>query len=123
ICISSRRFRICALESQYNLLSSNISLPSLSAIKRSSMRPVVDLPQPDSPTRPNVSPFFNVKETPSTALTSPIFRPNTPPVMGKYFFRLSTSINVSVMTLPPVHFFHAGNSGLDDYLPFREAVA
>ncbi len=31
----------------------------------------VDLPQPDSPTIPSVSPFASSKETPSTALTAP----------------------------------------------------
>jgi hypothetical protein len=29
--------------------------------------PAVDLPQPDSPTRPSVSPWPTVKEMPSTA--------------------------------------------------------
>jgi len=30
--------------------------------------PRVDLPQPDSPTKPNVSPSYNLKLTPLTAL-------------------------------------------------------
>ena len=34
-------------------------------------RPVVDLPQPDSPTSPSVSPALTEKETPSTARTAP----------------------------------------------------
>ena len=34
-------------------------------------RAIVDLPQPDSPTTPSVSPAFTVKLTPSTALTAP----------------------------------------------------
>lgn len=34
------------------------------------MRPVVDLPQPDSPTSPRVCPGRSVRETPSTARTS-----------------------------------------------------
>ena len=34
------------------------------------MRPVVDLPQPDSPTRPSVSPARTSKETSQTAWTS-----------------------------------------------------
>src|SRR6267143_4829351 len=37
-------------------------------------RPVVDLPQPDSPTRPSVSPFSTKKSMPSTARTAPIWR-------------------------------------------------
>ena len=36
---------------------------------RSTARPVVDLPQPLSPTSPSVSPRFNAKLTPSTAFT------------------------------------------------------
>ena len=35
------------------------------------VRPVVDFPQPDSPTRPSVSPGKTSKETPSTARTAP----------------------------------------------------
>ena len=49
---------------------------------RSTMRPggvvsrriaiaTVDLPEPDSPTRPSVSPSATVKPTPLTAITSP----------------------------------------------------
>src|SRR4030042_1632294 len=47
---------------------------------------MVVLPQPLSPTSPSVSPFFNVKLTPSTALTSATFRRNSPRVTGKYIF-------------------------------------
>ena len=36
------------------------------------LRPVVDFPQPDSPTKPRVSPRWMSKETPSTARTAPI---------------------------------------------------
>ena len=35
---------------------SNRTAPAVGSIRRSSRRPVVDLPQPDSPTRPSVSP-------------------------------------------------------------------
>ncbi|CAM5411219.1 hypothetical protein KAURM247S_02842 [Kitasatospora aureofaciens] len=43
----------------------------------------VDLPQPDSPTMPRVSPFFSSKEMPSTALTAPTcFLNRTPWVSG-----------------------------------------
>ena len=55
------------------------------------MRPVVDLPQPDSPTRPSVSPALTSKETPQTAWTSPtLWRTNFPPRTGKCFTRFST---------------------------------
>src|ERR671916_2828511 len=48
----------------------------------------VDLPQPDSPTRPRVSPRRMVRLTPSTARTCPMVRLKTMPwVSGKCFFR------------------------------------
>ncbi len=34
--------------------------------------PRVDFPEPDSPTTPSISPFFNEKDTLSTALTFPL---------------------------------------------------
>src|SRR3954447_8943237 len=56
----------------------------------------VDLPQPDSPTRPTVSPRHRVMFTPSTARTWPIVRLNTTPcVSGKCFFRSCSSSSVS----------------------------
>jgi hypothetical protein len=55
-------------------------------------RAIVDLPQPDSPTTPRVSPSRTVKETPSTALTAPTcFWKTIPRVTGKCFFRSSTT--------------------------------
>ena len=54
-------------------------------------RPVVDLPQPDSPTRPSEPPRGTSNETPSTACTWPIVRRTSPEdFTGKYIFRLST---------------------------------
>src|SRR6202167_2083678 len=46
-------------------------------------RPTVLLPQPDSPTRPSVSPCSSANVTPSTAFTSAVFRLRTPPTTGK----------------------------------------
>src|SRR5919201_4104101 len=54
-------------------------------------RPVVLLPQPDSPTRPSVSPFLTPKVMSSTARTQPTWRCRMIPwVIGKYIFRCST---------------------------------
>src|SRR6185369_748013 len=51
----------------------------------------VDLPHPDSPTTPSVSPFCSSKLTPSTARTAPIcFWKTMPRVIGKWLTRLST---------------------------------
>src|SRR3712207_5475368 len=52
----------------------------------------VDLPQPDSPTRPRVSPRRRVRSTPSTAWTWPTTRrAMTPWVSGKCLTRPRTS--------------------------------
>ncbi len=51
---------------------------------------MVDLPQPDSPTMPSVSPGCTSKETPSTARTTPPPRPNRPAFSGKCFFSPTT---------------------------------
>src|SRR5262249_28313686 len=59
--------------------------------KRNTARPVVVLPHPDSPTKPNVSPRLIVKLTSSTALTYALTRESTPLRIGKYFFRFRTS--------------------------------
>src|SRR6185295_2512163 len=54
-------------------------------------RPVVDLPQPDSPTRPSVSPFSTKKSMPSTARTAPTWRwKMIPCVSGKCILRACT---------------------------------
>ena len=44
--------------------------------------PRVDLPQPDSPTRPKTSPLRTLKLTSSTAFTSPMWRRRKPPRIG-----------------------------------------
>jgi len=43
--------------------------PPVGSRRRAIQRAIVDLPQPDSPTTPSVSPAISVKLTPSTALT------------------------------------------------------
>ena len=65
--------------------------PAVGSIRRSTRRPVVDLPQPDSPTSASVSPRAISKLTSSTARTSPTsLRRTTPRVIGKCFTRPST---------------------------------
>ena len=65
--------------------------PAVGSISLRMVLPTVDLPQPDSPTRPSVSPLAMVKLTPSTALTAPTRRCSSPPWIGKCFTSLSTS--------------------------------
>src|SRR3954451_7570515 len=55
-------------------------------------RAVVDLPQPDSPTMPTVSPLTMVNDTSSTARTV-LLLPNRPPRTGKCLVRLLTCSN------------------------------
>lgn len=57
---------------------SNRMLPEVTSCKRMMLLPVVDFPQPDSPTSPNVSPFFIVKLRSSTAFSCFVFLPNSP---------------------------------------------
>src|SRR5437899_4960546 len=57
------------------------------AVGRSSatiMRAMVDLPQPDSPTRPKVSPGATEKDTSAVALSSALWRLMNPPVETEY---------------------------------------
>src|SRR5687768_10804701 len=70
---------------------SNSTLPEVMSSMRSTARPVVDLPQPDSPTSPRVSPRRTVKLMPSTAFTVPTRRlARMPDVIGKWTLRSST---------------------------------
>ena len=56
-------------------------------MRRSTRRPVVDLPDPLSPTRPRISPRPMSKSTPSTARTCPTVRRIRPFLTGKTFSR------------------------------------
>ena len=66
-------------------------VPPVNGVRRRIVRPMVVLPQPDSPTRPSVSPWRTVKLTPSTAFTQAVTFCNTPERTGKYFFRSCTT--------------------------------
>ena len=70
--ISVRRRRI--FERLYFVMSlpSKMILPEVGSISFKIARPVVDLPQPDSPTMPSVLPCSIWKLTPSTACSRPL---------------------------------------------------
>ena len=84
---SPRRRRIASSSRVARSMPSNITLPSTTrpggSISRRIDRPVTDLPEPDSPTRPSTSPAWTTRSTPSTALTMPalvvkwVFSPST----------------------------------------------
>ena len=71
---------------------SKITSPSSGSINRINNRAVVDLPQPLSPTTPNVSPFAIVNEMSSTACTRPDELKRAPFTV-KYFFSPRTTSN------------------------------
>ena len=57
------------------LLQDNVKRirPAVGLSRRTMHLPKVDFPQPDSPTRPSVSPAWMSRLTPSTAFTAPIW--------------------------------------------------
>src|ERR1700748_893341 len=75
----------------------NVILPLVGRTSRTSARATVDLPQPDSPTSPSVSPASTWNDTPSTARTTegwPSFSARShaaDPRSGKWTSRSSTS--------------------------------
>ena len=67
--MSRRASRMRERENPSTLSPRKSTSPDVGSIRRRMQRPVVLLPLPDSPTRPNISPSSIVKLTSSTALT------------------------------------------------------
>src|SRR5258706_1515361 len=90
------------------------------------VRPMVVLPQPDSPTMPSVSPFLTTKLTSSTALTWFTTRCNNPARTGKYLTRFFTSTRVSPLWLVFLFTFQYSKKGLMHFkrsgVPFRALI-
>src|SRR5690349_6173230 len=82
----------------------NAILPAVGSISLIAVRPSVDLPQPDSPTSPRVSPVLISRSTPSTACTCPTVRCSTPDATGNQTFRsvIETSGSAAVHALVSV---------------------
>jgi hypothetical protein len=96
IIISRRSGRMSARERCVMSRPSKTTRPPVGSSSRMMHRAIVDLPQPDSPTTPRVSPSRTVKLTPSTAFTAAIcFWKMIPRVTGKCFFRSSTTSSSS----------------------------
>ena len=72
-----------ASRSMPSKVTSPVTGPPLGSCRRSSARPIVVLPEPDSPTTPSVWPWRNLNVAPFTALNS--LRPNTPLCSQKLF--------------------------------------
>jgi hypothetical protein len=83
ICSSRRTSRIRRREKPVMSWPLKMILPSVGTSSLMTVRPSVVLPQPDSPTRPSVSPARSDRSTPSTAWTWPTRRLKTPAVIGK----------------------------------------
>src|SRR5690606_6856477 len=86
---------------------STLTVPEVGRSRAMSSLARVDLPHPDSPTMPSVSPRCRSKETPSTALIAPTWRLKTMPwVSGKCLTRSRTSRigspGAAIEDLPPV---------------------
>ena len=87
ICMRRRKARSLRPLTSLRTVPSKVTVPSVGRYSCRIARPVVDLPQPDSPTRPSVSPSRTKNEIPSTAFTSAILRwKRIPEVTGKYIF-------------------------------------
>jgi hypothetical protein len=69
ICMSRASARSSSLPAVVTFLALEVTSPEVGSIRRRMQRPVVLLPQPDSPTTPSVSPGARSKLTPSTACT------------------------------------------------------
>ena len=80
-----------------DVLAVEDDLPAVGSSSWMSGRPGVDLPQPDSPTSPSVSPRTTVKSTPATACTWPTVRLNSPALIGKSLTRSSTRSSSSTV--------------------------
>ena len=91
ICMRWRMRRSPCGSSARTSLPSNRTRPAFGSTSRRIERPVVDLPQPLSPTSASVSPACSEKETSSTACTRALTLPKTPERMGKRVTRFATS--------------------------------
>jgi hypothetical protein len=89
ICMSRRSLAQRIVPMRVTSAPSNQTSPALGSISRRMQRPVVDLPQPDSPTSPSVSPLPMSKLTPSTACTWSTVRLKNPPDTAKRFWQVA----------------------------------
>ena len=69
ICIRRRMRRSSSPPRRVTSVPSKMIVPAVASTSRITARAKVDLPQPDSPTRPSVSPRRTSSDTPSTART------------------------------------------------------
>src|ERR1700678_382539 len=108
ICMFRRRRRKSEPLAFTRSTPSKTTVPKVGSIRRRINRPSVLLPEPDSPTKPTVSPARISKDTSSTARTWPARRlPNGDSARSKILVRLRTSsraINQPSQRLVPCTF-------------------
>src|SRR6266568_7084378 len=100
-----------------NAIEPETIFPGGSAIRRINERFATDLPEPDSPTMPSVSPCLTSKLTPSTALT-------TPSSVSKYVRRSLTASSlpfVFIFLLLPLPLGEGWGEGLAKKNPNRNS--
>ncbi len=68
--IAAKMAKLAAEEASTTFWPLKLMPPEVGSMRRRIMRPSVVFPQPDSPTRPSVSPWVMSSETPLTARTS-----------------------------------------------------
>ena len=104
ICMSRASARSSSLPARVTSLPSNQTSPEVGSIRRRMQRPVVLLPQPDSPTRPSVSPAVEVEAHAVDRVHAG--RPRgraSPPVIGKCLTRSLTCSSGAVATSRRAH--------------------
>ena len=94
-------FLSSSLEREKRSFPLKYTSPSVLSCKRRIVRPIVDLPHPDSPTRPIVVPRLIANDTPSTAFTLPTVILKKLLLIGKYFFRFLTTRRLSGLFSAP----------------------
>ena len=89
ICMLRRMARRLLLSRPSTSWPSKLISPSLGSIRRSTQRPVVDLPQPDSPTSPSVSPGCDVERNAVDRVHAPDLARQKPAVNRKLLLETS----------------------------------
>ena len=99
--MSRQSARNAAASSAVTLRPSNQTSPAVGSISRRMQRPVVDLPEPDSPTSPSVSPGADLEaDVVDRVHASRRCAPRKPPPIAKFLIRSLTRSSGSVIARP-----------------------
>src|SRR5581483_927539 len=124
ICISRRRRRISPALAAVKLRPANAIVPAVGSMRRNISRPSVLLPEPDSPTRPKVSPSWMSSDTASTARTSPAAPPNMDSPSGYVLLTSRASTNATVGSLTQSDHRHGSQRSQNaDSFPARKVFS